>query len=56
MIRLEKRELRKLLEENRDIIYQNDFFTMLKSDSLLEFRKCLQMVQEIQLTFSYKKR
>ncbi len=36
--------------ENKDIIYQDEFFDKLKATSLLEFRKNIDMVQEIRPT------
>lgn len=44
---MEKKYLQKLIKENKNIIYEEWFFDMLKSGSLLDFRKNINMVQEI---------
>lgn len=44
---MEKKYLQKIIEENKNIIYEEWFFDMLKSSSLLDFRKNINMVQEI---------
>ena len=44
---MDKEKFKKMIEENSDIIYDNVFFDSLKSSSLLEFRKNINMIQDI---------
>ena len=46
----EKRRIRELLEDNPNVIYEEEFFDRIKSTSLLEFRRNINFIQDINPT------
>ena len=47
---MKKEEIRELLEDNPNVIYEEEFFDRIKSTSLLEFRRNINFIQDINPT------
>ena len=47
---MKKKEIRELVEDNPNAIYAEEFFDKMKETSLLDFRRNINLVQEIKPT------
>jgi len=48
---MEKKVLREMILNDKNVIYNKEFFESLKDESLLDFRQNIEMVQELRPSF-----